>query len=66
MKRPTAISKDMPVWVPANAAEERGSFVGALELVINEYEPLGDGRRLLALGALAMLVICFTPFPINL
>ena len=34
--------------------------------VIDEYEPLGDGRRLLALGALAMLVICFTPFPIDL
>jgi len=36
VKRPTAISKEMPLWVPANAAEERGSFVGALELVINE------------------------------
>ena len=36
VKRPTSVSKDMPVWVPANAAEERGSFVGALELVISE------------------------------
>jgi membrane-associated protease RseP (regulator of RpoE activity) len=34
--------------------------------VIDEYEPLGDGRLVLALGALAMLIVCFTPFPINL
>ena len=34
--RPTSISKEMPVWIPANSAEERGSFVGALELVVNE------------------------------
>ena len=36
VKRPTSISKEMPVWIPANTAEERGSFVGALELVVNE------------------------------
>lgn len=36
VKRPTALSKNMPVWVPENLAEERASFVGALELVINE------------------------------
>lgn len=36
VKRPTSLSKEMPVWIPANAAEERGSFVGALDLVINE------------------------------
>jgi membrane-associated protease RseP (regulator of RpoE activity) len=34
--------------------------------VIDDYEPLGDNRRILALGALAMLIICFTPFPIDL
>jgi tetratricopeptide (TPR) repeat protein len=36
VKRPTALSKEMPVWVPGNATEERASFVGALELVIND------------------------------
>jgi membrane-associated protease RseP (regulator of RpoE activity) len=33
--------------------------------VIDEYEPLGAGRRVLALFALAMLVLCFTPVPIE-
>ncbi len=36
VKRPTPISKEMPLWMPANATEERGNFIGALELVINE------------------------------
>jgi tetratricopeptide (TPR) repeat protein len=36
VKRPVAIAKDMPLWVPANTTEERGSFVGALELVVSE------------------------------
>jgi len=36
VKRPTAISKEMPLWMPANATEERGNFIGALELVITE------------------------------
>ena len=44
MKRPTSVSKDMPLWVPANAAEERGSFVGALELVINEQGKVASVR----------------------
>jgi membrane-associated protease RseP (regulator of RpoE activity) len=34
--------------------------------VLNEYEPLGRGRRRLALFALAMLILCFTPVPIEL
>ena len=34
--------------------------------VLNEYEPLGVGRQRLALFALAMLLLCFTPFPIDL
>lgn len=34
--------------------------------VLDEYEPLDAGRRRLALFALAMLVLCFTPFPIDL
>jgi len=34
--------------------------------VINEYEPLGAARRRIALGALAMLIVCFTPFPIEI
>jgi membrane-associated protease RseP (regulator of RpoE activity) len=33
--------------------------------VINEYEPLGRGRILVALFALAMLILCFTPVPIE-
>jgi len=36
VRRPVSIAKEMPVWVPSNAAEERGNFVGALELVISE------------------------------
>ena len=32
--------------------------------VINEYEPLGPGRRALAVLALIILVLCFTPVPI--
>jgi hypothetical protein len=34
--------------------------------VLDEYEPLGSGRRRLALFALAMLIVCFTPFPIEI
>jgi len=34
--------------------------------VLNEYEPLGAARRRWALGGLAMLILCFTPFPIML
>ena len=34
--------------------------------VVDEYEPLGRGRQRLALFALAMLVLCFTPIPIQL
>jgi hypothetical protein len=30
-----------------------------------EYEPLGPGRRAIALFALVMLVLCFTPVPIE-
>jgi membrane-associated protease RseP (regulator of RpoE activity) len=33
--------------------------------VVYEYEPIGTGRRLLALFAIAMLVVCFTPVPIQ-
>lgn len=33
--------------------------------VIYEYEPLGPGRRLIALLALLMLIVCFTPAPIE-
>ena len=33
--------------------------------VIYEYEPLGPGRRTLALIALVILVLCFTPAPIE-
>ena len=32
--------------------------------VIDEYEPLGSGRRAVAVFALVMLILCFTPFPI--
>jgi membrane-associated protease RseP (regulator of RpoE activity) len=34
--------------------------------VLNDYEPIGRGRKALAIFALAMLVLCFTPFPIQL
>jgi membrane-associated protease RseP (regulator of RpoE activity) len=34
--------------------------------VIDEYEPLGTGRVALALFALLMLVLCFTPAPIEI
>jgi membrane-associated protease RseP (regulator of RpoE activity) len=34
--------------------------------VIDEHEPIGAGRRRLALFALLMLILCFTPIPINL
>jgi membrane-associated protease RseP (regulator of RpoE activity) len=34
--------------------------------VLNEYEPLGRNRRIVAVLALAMLILCFTPFPIEL
>ena len=44
VKRPTPVSKEMPLWVPANAAEERGSFVGALELVINEQGKVASAK----------------------
>jgi membrane-associated protease RseP (regulator of RpoE activity) len=33
--------------------------------VIDEYEPLGAGRYALAIFALVMLVLCFTPVPID-
>jgi membrane-associated protease RseP (regulator of RpoE activity) len=33
--------------------------------VLNEYDPLGAARYRVALFALAMLVLCFTPFPIQ-
>ena len=42
-------------------------FVGARHPpVLNEYEPLGSGRQRVALFALAMLILCFTPFPIQI
>jgi hypothetical protein len=34
--------------------------------VLNNYEPLDGGRRVIALCALVMLILCFTPFPIDL
>jgi membrane-associated protease RseP (regulator of RpoE activity) len=34
--------------------------------VINEYEPLDAGRRTVAVFALAMLILCFTPIPVEL
>jgi len=34
--------------------------------VLDEHEPLGAGRRRLALFAAAMLILCFTPIPIGL
>jgi membrane-associated protease RseP (regulator of RpoE activity) len=33
--------------------------------VINEYEPLGRGRVALAVFAIVMFVVCFTPVPID-
>ena len=33
--------------------------------VLAEYEPLGPGRQALAIGALIMLIVCFTPTPID-
>jgi membrane-associated protease RseP (regulator of RpoE activity) len=33
--------------------------------VLNEYEPLGTGRYLIALFALVMFIICFMPVPID-
>lgn len=33
--------------------------------VVYEYEPLGPGRSLIAVFALLMLVVCFTPAPIE-
>ena len=34
--------------------------------VLDEDEPLGQGRIAMALFALVMLVLCFTPIPIEL
>lgn len=34
--------------------------------VIDEYEPLGPGRRLVAVAAFGILAICFTPAPIEI
>jgi membrane-associated protease RseP (regulator of RpoE activity) len=34
--------------------------------VLNSYEPLDGRRRFVAVCALAMLILCFTPFPIEL
>lgn len=36
VKRPVAISKSMPNWVPGNPTEERSNYVGALEVVVSE------------------------------
>jgi len=33
--------------------------------VLNEYEPLGTGRYLVALFALVMFIVCFMPAPID-
>jgi membrane-associated protease RseP (regulator of RpoE activity) len=33
--------------------------------VVDEFEPLGPGRRAVALAALAILALCFTPTPIE-
>jgi hypothetical protein len=33
--------------------------------VIYEHEPLDRGRRLLAVLAFVILVLCFTPFPLQ-
>jgi len=34
--------------------------------VMNGYEPLGRGRRLLAIFAIVMFVLCFTPVPLSI
>lgn len=34
--------------------------------VMNEYDRLGTGRYVLAMGAIVMFVLCFTPFPIRI
>lgn len=34
--------------------------------VINEHEPLGSGRRLIAVFAVIMFILCFTPAPIEI
>jgi hypothetical protein len=34
--------------------------------VLYEYEPLGRGRRAIAILALVILIICFTPAPVEL
>jgi hypothetical protein len=33
--------------------------------VLNEYEPLGAGRVVIAVLALAILLVCFTPVPLR-
>jgi len=33
--------------------------------VMNEYEPLGRGRRVIAVLAVVLFVLCFTPVPID-
>jgi hypothetical protein len=33
--------------------------------VIDEYAPIGNARRAVALFAIVMLILCFTPFPIR-
>jgi membrane-associated protease RseP (regulator of RpoE activity) len=33
--------------------------------VLDEYEPLGAGRYVLAIVALIVLILCFTPFPLQ-
>jgi membrane-associated protease RseP (regulator of RpoE activity) len=34
--------------------------------VMNEYEPLGRGRHIIAILAVIMFVLCFTPIPIDI
>jgi hypothetical protein len=34
--------------------------------VLNEYEPLGAGRVVLACFAIVMFVLCFTPVPLQM
>jgi membrane-associated protease RseP (regulator of RpoE activity) len=34
--------------------------------VVDEHAPLGFGRRALAVFALVMLIVCFTPVPIHI
>jgi TonB family protein len=36
VKRPMVLSQPMPRWQPANPAEEKTRFSGAVELLINE------------------------------